>query len=134
MSDPFFARPAKAGGGVKRKRNEPAKSLGASKGKGRAKPAVKPKRVREDDDEEIDEGGSGSDLGQGPQLDSVSEGEDDSETPAQKRLRLAKMYLENLEQSKQGELEHGCAFKVLTLHSIPQTDLVSMLKRLTKTL
>ena len=104
MSDPFFARPKASG--TKRKRNE-TKSLGASKSrtaqqssKGK-KPA---KRAREEDDEEIDEGGSGSDLGQGRQLSDVSSGEDESETAAQKRLRLAKMYLENLEQSKQGAL------------------------------
>lgn len=107
MSDPFFARPKASG--TKRKRNE-TKSLGASKSrtapnsKGK-KPA---KRAREEDDEEIDEGGSGSDLGQGRELSDVSSGEDESETAAQKRLRLAKMYLENLEQSKQGKWALTC--------------------------
>lgn len=104
-NDPFFAA---QGGGMKRKR--PSKSTSSSKGhpsksrsnadrnlNGKGKVSAQA-TARQDSDEvlssEDDEDGSQPDQGDDVLSD---EEENERETAAQKRLRLAKIYLENLQ-------------------------------------
>ncbi|KAH8096999.1 WD40 repeat-like protein [Cristinia sonorae] len=110
MPDPFFATNKTR----KRKRAAPSEKGGPKKGTGRpngkpqafgksAPPTKKSKRDEELSDETSDEGDGGvddMDL-RAPDVDPdayESGDEDEDETPAEKRLRLAKLYLENVKQ------------------------------------
>ena len=103
IMDPFFARPNKSGvAGKKRKRaNEskrsPLKSA-ASSGKGKKRAA------NQDEELDVQSDAGSSNFGDNQSDDELerSDKEDRNETPAQKRLRLAKKYLENLQASTKG--------------------------------
>ena len=84
----------------KRKRSDEARP---SKPSSRVKPSPKKQFQGEDLNEEgpgLDSSDEGQEsLGQGYESE-----EDDDETPAQKRLRLAKMYLESIEKGQKGNI------------------------------
>jgi hypothetical protein len=78
---------------VARKNDTALNKVDKSKGKGKARAA----------DEELESGGSGGELDdldlRAEEFDSNESGEEDEdETPAEKRLRLAKLYLESVKE------------------------------------
>ncbi|KAF8627142.1 hypothetical protein AX17_006359 [Amanita inopinata Kibby_2008] len=99
MPDPFFASTKSR----KRKRTDSRTANSYPSVKGRATPSKKPRGKRKVVDEELsdqtndDEGVEDLDLERDGGTDAGASGEeDDDETPAEKRLRLAKLYLESV--------------------------------------
>lgn len=116
MPDPFFAQPASG----KRKRARPAKEQrgrkpgkptrggkaagSGSRGKGKRKARDEDSEEEDSESDEVGDGGFDSDV------DIPSAGEEvysddyesERETPAQKRLRLAKAYLDKLNEAERG--------------------------------
>lgn len=104
MPDSFFATKTR-----KRKRNETPggsrkKVIPRSSTQKKGQPATKAKQRRDeelDSDETPDDGINGIDdldLQANDEESFFSDGEDANETPAQKRLRLAKVYLDGLRE------------------------------------
>jgi ribosomal RNA-processing protein 9 len=98
MPDSFFSGPAR-----KRKRENKASS--ASKGKRKGPAVSKPKRRRQpassEESDDLDSGVGSQEDAQA--IEDVSSDEAEDETAAQKRLRLAEMYLESLQDEAAAE-------------------------------
>ena len=100
------------------RRNDGARS-GPSTNKGSSKPS-NAKRARVDDEELGSEGGSdGGDIDdldlRADEVDENESGEEDEdETPAEKRLRLARLYLESVKEGLGMFSYHMCLVRALT--------------------
>ncbi|KAH6910783.1 Rnu3ip2 protein [Coprinopsis sp. MPI-PUGE-AT-0042] len=111
MPDPFFAstktRKRKRSGTTSEGRNTSARSAPSTKSKSRGQPppSKQQKRTRDRDEELSDqtsenEGSIGDMDLRADEIDERASGdEDDNETPAEKRLRLAKLYLESVKSN-----------------------------------
>ena len=114
MPDPFFAstktRKRKRSGTVPEGRNPSSKAASSAHFKSRPTsgqpPSKQQKRTKRDRDEELsdktsDNEGSIGDMDlRADEIDERASGdEDEDETPAEKRLRLAKLYLESVKSN-----------------------------------
>ena len=102
MPDPFFSTSKPK----KRKRSDSTsnaigpKKLARSSKDGRSKKITSKKKVQDDLSDQTDGGGLDDMELRAEDVDpGLSGNEDETETPAEKRLRLAQLYLENLKTS-----------------------------------
>ena len=148
-NDPFFAksrkrkRPEPRGNGNSfKKRNSATKSPVLAKA-GKATKVTKP-RLGQDEDEtpadfESDNGEMGRDIMdddidlRASDVDANESGEEDeAETPAQKRLRLAKLYLNSVKESVCQSILSCCLCETLADHSQSRQRVKLTLPRLTR--
>lgn len=138
MPDAFFQK--------KRKRTSPASSKGAGRGGSKAGPSssssrpsggrMRRRETDEDEDEEGEDDGAGiddMDL-QHRYAEAINSDEeaDAAETPAEARVRLAKMYLQGLKTGGRGDEEGDDFFESADLPDAAQADRENISARLQK--